>query len=318
MFFPIPRSVIWHQLGIGHPDIRATWRQRFSRAIKIRSVIKTIKPDVFVAFQVGAFALVRVSVAGMKIPGIAAERNAPTLFNFIHRGKIKYSFYQLVLNFAEVISVQFEDYREMYRFGLRKKIVVTPNIVANQGEVRKTKPSDANLRILFIGRLTFQKNVQALIVAASLVTNRSVRIDIVGEGQDLEEIRELATSLNVNVVFHSFQKDLSGFYLDADLLCMPSRWEGFPNVVAEALAFGLPVIGYKNCAGVSSLVKMGINGELAEGNESPESLSQVIRNFDVKKYVSDEIQQTVAIYNEKVFAQTWLSAVQIATRRHEN
>ena len=60
--------------------------------------------------------------------------------------------------------------------------------------------------------------------------------------------------------------DVAAEYAAADLFCLPSRWEGFPNTVAEALAHGLPAVAYEGCAGTGDLVEPGENGLLAAGN----------------------------------------------------
>lgn len=315
MYFPAHPNMKWHQLDFEDTGTSASWAQRFDRARSIRSKVKDINPDIFVVFQVGSFALVKIAVIGLGIRGIAAERNAPTLFKFIKRGKIKYLFYQFVLTFADVIAVQFEDYRALYSRHIRRKIVVTPNVVSRQETRRTLSRSRNELRILYVGRLTYQKNVFVLFEAISRIQNRDVVLTVVGEGPDLAALKSLATSLKINVVFHPFQSSLMDFYMEADVLCLPSRWEGFPNVIAEAMSYGLPAIGFGDCAGVSSLIRVGINGELAEGNDSASSLSKTLADFDVDHYFPSEIQKSVECFDELLFSTRWLDAVNINLTR---
>jgi glycosyltransferase involved in cell wall biosynthesis len=74
-------------------------------------------------------------------------------------------------------------------------------------------------------------------------------------------------------------EDVGSLYRESHLLCLPSRWEGFPNVLAEALSHGLPVVGFEGCAGVRDLIQQGDNGLLAEGNGNVESLARCLRTL---------------------------------------
>jgi len=70
--------------------------------------------------------------------------------------------------------------------------------------------------------------------------------------------------------------DVSAEYRAADLFCLPSRWEGFPNALAEAMAHGLPAVGFRHCAGVNELILPGHNGQLADGNDDADTLAAVL------------------------------------------
>ena len=69
---------------------------------------------------------------------------------------------------------------------------------------------------------------------------------------------------------------MATLFESSNIFCMPSKWEGFPNAVAEALAAGLPVVGYAECAGLNQLVVSGYNGVLAEGNGDVASLRDAL------------------------------------------
>ena len=100
---------------------------------------------------------------------------------------------------------------------------------------------------LFVGRLDPQKDVATLLKAAALVT--AARADwslaLVGDGPDSARLRDLARSLRLpegRVRWLGRRGDVPGLLKTADLLALPSRWEGMPNVVLEAMAAGKAVV----------------------------------------------------------------------------
>ena len=307
MYFDYPETLIWHKIDLGETDKVASWALRLKRIRALRQLLREIKPNLFIAFQVGSFALMRVSAFGLGIRSIAAERNAPTLFKFIKHGKFKYYFYQTILQLSDVISVQFDSYRNLYLRSLRSRIVVTPNIVKIHPAKIVRNGSHDFLKILYVGRVTYQKNLDILISAFNLDLDNKLELTIVGEGSELLSIQDMYRGDLKFLHVFPFQKDLSRFYQDADLLCLPSRWEGFPNVVAEAMGYGLPVIGFKECAGVNSLVIPGLNGELVDERE-PESLFRCLSQFNPSQYFPDKIQESVVKYDDALFRESWLKA----------
>ncbi|MCG3161339.1 MAG: Glycosyltransferase Gtf1 [Acidobacteria bacterium] len=105
------------------------------------------------------------------------------------------------------------------------------------------------LRVLFVGRLSAAKNVNAIVNAVALLKARgiSVECDIVGEGPERARLEKQAEESGVNdrVNFAGgvdFDRALD-FYERADALALVSETEGWPKAIAEAMAFGLVCIG---------------------------------------------------------------------------
>jgi glycosyltransferase involved in cell wall biosynthesis len=308
-FFDLPNGLIWHKIPTSNIDLKSSWTVRFFRLRNLRKLLKEIKPDVFIGFQVGTFLLMRIAAVGLPVSSIAAERNAPTLFNFIKWGLFKYYFYQVALHSAKIITVQFQEYKYFYLPTLRKRIRTTPNSVTIPYESSSQKLPSAKLRILYVGRLTYQKNIEVLLRALQLLDTTKFKLTIVGEGPDCENLKAFALNAELDVVFIPFSKSLENYYRESDVFCLPSRWEGFPNVVAEALAHGLPVIGFQESAGVSALVRPGINGELASGNSDAVSLSGTLGAFDPRSYSGQKIIDSIKQFDESLFDDTWQLAV---------
>lgn len=141
-------------------------------------------------------------------------------------------------------------------------VEVIPNGVSQERYVRHHFPFRSADRVLFVGRLVEQKNVSVLLHA---FRNCSVwaRLDIVGDGPLRGELENLSTELGIGdrVTFHDWiPRDLlPGFYGQAALLVLPSRYEGMSNVLLEAMAAGLPTIT-TDVEGTRELVDHGVNG----------------------------------------------------------
>ena len=179
-FFEWPASVIWIKIGIGDPNVRASFISRIQRLKAIRKVASEVRPSIGIGFQVGSFALLRMATLGLGIRTIAAERNSPNLFNYIRGGKTKRIFSNLILFSASRVAVQFESYSLKYPSWLRSKMVVTPNWVERVALDTFLRNTDT-FQILFIGRLTFQKNVMVLINAMSNLPE-NFQLTIIGDG----------------------------------------------------------------------------------------------------------------------------------------
>ncbi len=114
------------------------------------------------------------------------------------------------------------------------------------------------------------------------------KLVLVGSGEDEEKLKQLVEERNLSdrVDFVGITKDIDQVYVGSHLFCLPSRWEGFPNALAEAMVHGLPVIGYAGCAGVSQLITHGHTGILVEGNGSVENLAggleELMKNNDLR------------------------------------
>ncbi len=308
-YFPFPEGVIWHKISTSNVDIKSTWQERFRRIRAIRSILKTVRPSVFIGFQVGSFLVVRIASLGLSISSVAAERNAPTLFKFIKYGKFKFLFYQLSLLSADIIAVQFDEYKKLYILPNRSRIRITPNSVLMPEMSNSSRINTGRKRILYAGRLTFQKNVEVLLEALTLTEKGCFSLTIVGDGPSRAFLESYAQKHDLDIDFEPFEKDLSKHFEAHDFLCLPSRWEGFPNVLAEAMSYGLPAVGFEEAAGVSSLIFPGINGELAAGNSDPKSLAKVLLKFDPNSYTYEDIRQTVGKYGMELFENSWISIV---------
>ncbi|MEA3278429.1 MAG: glycosyltransferase [Pseudomonadota bacterium] len=129
--------------------------------------------------------------------------------------------------------------------------------------------------ILGVGRLTAQKDFATLVAAFALVRQRRpCRLLIIGEGEEQERLGQLAAMLGVGelVDLAGFKPNPLPYMRAARLLVMSSRWEGFGNVLVEALYCGTPVVSTDCPHGPREVLADGRYGRLVSVGD-PEALA---------------------------------------------
>jgi glycosyltransferase involved in cell wall biosynthesis len=139
------------------------------------------------------------------------------------------------------------------------------------------------LQILFVGRFQHQKNLSFLLEQLARLQPKSFELHLVGDGPQKKELKKRAEALGLTdlITWHGWvsRAELPAIYHSADCLINPSLYEGMPNVVAEAMACGLPVVA-SNVAGNNDLVRNGKNGFLFESNDPDGLIAAVTRLND--------------------------------------
>lgn len=137
--------------------------------------------------------------------------------------------------------------------------------------------ADDVFRILFVGRLVPQKDVAALLLAVAQSrrgASKRIALDIVGDGPDRAGLEKVARELDLTqcATWHGWlgKQEIAALYRRADCFVNPSRYEGMPNTVLEAMASGLPVVA-SNVGGNNELVTAGSSGFLFDLSE-PDAL----------------------------------------------
>jgi GalNAc-alpha-(1->4)-GalNAc-alpha-(1->3)-diNAcBac-PP-undecaprenol alpha-1,4-N-acetyl-D-galactosaminyltransferase len=276
LFYPLNPGVTWHRL-----EFALGWRDKVRRTRRLVALLDSLECDVFIGFVMGADKTIHSACRIARVPIVAAERNSPEMYKFKF-GALARWFYMSLFGMCARIVVQFEQYKRGYPQWLNPKItaihnpVYHPPRISLPGELRSS-----HWILLCVARLEFQKNVGVLIKSfASLHQNfPQWKLRIIGEGSLRPELERqiFDCRMSERIVLAGAVEDISSEYVQAHLFCMPSLWEGFPNALAEAMAHGLPAVGFDSCPGVSSLITDGVNGVLATGNGDESSLAIALR-----------------------------------------
>lgn len=169
-------------------------------------------------------------------------------------------------------------------------------VIPNGVNVATFHPAEENtahhgaVRLLFVGRVVFQKGLDVLFRALSaLPVDLNWELEIIGDGDARPALTLEAAQLGIapRITFSGWQDRavIAERYRAADLFVFPSRDEGMPNVVLEAMASGLPIVATA-IAGSEELVREGENGHLVPTENAPaltDALARLIAQPETRR-----------------------------------
>lgn len=220
-------------------------------------------------------------IAGLKIPLIISEQiHTPSWFSEVNiRGKIAKRLVSWLYPRADLILPNSEGTRRALEeyYGIKTQYEVIRNIV-NRSEIGQkiTEAVDGiNFdRFTFVNLASFspQKGHRLMVEAFNLLESKGAQLLFIGKGGKFTEIRDFVRSMGLekDILFLDHQPNPFKYLGRADCFVLASDFEGFPNVLTEAMACGLPVI--------STDCETGPRELLAPGTESKLSGTQLIEH----------------------------------------
>lgn len=163
-------------------------------------------------------------------------------------------------------------------------------------------------RVLTIGRLAQQKGYADLIEAFVHIHDATrAHLIIVGSGPLEAALREQARSLNLNAAVHFLgsRTDVAELLTAADLFVSSSLWEGFPTIVIEAMALGIPVVA-TNVSGSRELVQPGETGLLVPPGQA-DALSSAVISLLTDKALADHMARSARQHARRFTIQSMIA-----------
>ena len=189
---------------------------------------------------------------------------------------------------------------------------VIPNAAMRLGDGRSDVMKH---RVLAVGRLDYQKGFDRLICAWELVQKsgkyKDWVLDIFGQGewqgmlQRMIDEKGLQESLRINLPTKTIGKE----YASSSLLVMSSNYEGFPMVMIEAMACGVPVVSFDFMCGPKDIIKQGQNGLIVHNGDVEGLADAIMRVMDdesFRKRLSQNALSVVSTYSEEAVMARWL------------
>lgn len=283
----------------------------FSRTIiALRKIITQVKPDIIITFVGDIAVCTRIATLGMRgLKVISAERGDPFTqgkkWDFLTRWAYKHS---------DWCFFQLPKARDYYGKKVVKKSFVIPNAAFFEGKIGCHV--SMHKTIVSAGRFVWEKGFDTLIAAFSIVYAKypEYKLVLYGEGPFQKEYEKqlLEQGLIGQVSFPGYTNNIGDALKNEDIFVLPSRYEGIPNVLIEAMLVGIPTVSCDcNPGGPSFLTKEGNIGTLVpvdDINAIAEAILQLIEDRELYKKYEKEGPRIIDDLNPSVIEKQWLDA----------
>lgn len=279
---------------------------KYTRIYKLTKKANAYNADIVISFLPGSnIALALGKKLGLlQSKLVVSERNFTTIWDLATKIKFKILSYadMLVTNsYAEANNIKCNT--QCFREGQVKTI---HNFINSEYFVPKSIDRDKTVKhILCVARLRDYKNVVGFIECVHVLRNKGYNFKVSWYGHDYQDeysfyVRSLLDKFSLHDIFkiHEPTKNIKDVYNAADALCLPSFKEGYPNVIVEAMACGLPILCSRICDN-PTIVTDYQNGFLFNPNNIDDIVSAVESFF---KMSDNERLQMGEINRKKVIA----------------
>lgn len=253
-----------------------------SKLFAVRRLINKQKYDVVIAYKSGVTMLAcLLKMTGGRFKLIVSERN--TTQALTRRERLKFWLYRCA-DFIVPNSYSQEAFIKSHYPNLANKTFTITNFT----DTDSFSPADRVVNqvpvILTVGRVAKQKNVMAYLEAVKILKEKGVDVRFlwygnsqIGEDEYARKCKEAVTALGIADVFefHPATSHILSVYQQCDLFCLPSLYEGFPNVLCEAMSCGKPVVCSRVCDN-ERIVNEGENGLLFD----PKSVDDIAEKLE--------------------------------------
>lgn len=285
------------------------------RLQKIGRAIKQFRPDVVISYLdtpcILACLLHITNKHRWKL--IVSERN--TTQTLSRKERIKFALFRFADTIVPNSFSQGDFIAKHYPQYVDKCHVIT-NFVDTEIFSPVTKETDRDvLRIIGVGRVLKQKNIPMLIEAVNNVREkgRNVRVDWYGEKFDTyNECMQLISQYGLESVFefHEPCNNIIEKYRESDLFVLPSIYEGFPNVLCEAMSCGLPVIATDVCDN-GRIVQHEKNGYLVHSGDTKELADRLLQFIELQPIQRKDMGEksrsiAVTMFSKETFVKEYI------------
>ena len=210
--------------------------------------------------------------------------------------------------YYQVLSSRSRDYLISNGFKADRIVPISGSVDAQMfhpDAALQPDPAKPERDIICVARLEFPKGIDVLLHAwyrmmrepANWRQNLKPRLLIVGDGTLKEQIHRIAKDLQLDdsVTFLGLHRDVTRLLQQSWGFVLPSRWEGMPNALLEAMACGLPCVATR-VSGSEDIITDGVNGLLVP-SEQPADMAQALRRIiedtELARKLGQEARQTI-------------------------
>jgi GalNAc-alpha-(1->4)-GalNAc-alpha-(1->3)-diNAcBac-PP-undecaprenol alpha-1,4-N-acetyl-D-galactosaminyltransferase len=282
-FYTLDPRVVFRQLGGSRRSVGAFQRlsNNARRVLRLRSELRRSRPSCIVSFIDQVNVITSLAALGLGTRVVIAERVDPIMapISLIWR-QLRDWTYKL----ADRIVMQTASAAASLPAGVRSRVVVIPNPVRMVPVDPAGRDRSARKLVLGIGRLVPQKGFDLLVEAFGKLAAEFSGWDLVilGEGPCRPTLEAAVRRLRLEerILLPGVVSDVAAYLTRTDLFVLASRFEGFPNVLCEAMSFGVACIATDCRSGPREIVRPGVDGQLVPVDSLP-ALTDAMRQLMV-------------------------------------
>lgn len=290
-------------------------KNKAQKLLKVFTYIKKVQPDFVIAYLNSPSAIACLLKPFLNFKLVVSERNITRRLTW--KTRIRFYLYKKA-NFIVPNSYTQSKFIETHYPNLKSKIKTITNFVDLDKFTPKNYLRRNNaIRVVIAGRVAPQKNTLNFLYALKKVVNcgYKIKVDWYGRPNPQSYYHECINlgkklQLDQNISFYNHIENIQQKYQEADVFCLPSIYEGYSNVICEAMSCGLPII----CSNVSdngAIIKNNINGFLFDPGLIDDIAKKIIKFVDLnenEKILMGKKSREIAEiqFNKKEFIDAYL------------
>jgi glycosyltransferase involved in cell wall biosynthesis len=321
-FYHFPESVKMVDLGVNYSDDNGKpfvkkflgyLKRRRLHKKRFKALLEQIRPDVVDCLYPGECSFV---------PGL---RDGSKKVMELHQSKLFHHQYNRsgLMGLADKVRARMDEklVRKFDRF-----VVLTEEDKKMWGDMPGIRviPNAANFiaesysdcstnRVIAVGRLDYQKSFDRLIQVWEKVNEKMPdwKLDIFGQGEwkDMLQMMIDERGLQDCVRLNTPTKNIGKEYSESSIIVMSSHYEGFPMVLVEAMACGLPAVCFDFKCGPRDIVAEGENGIIVPDGDIEglaEALVNLMKDEELRKIMGENAKKVVKKYSEDKVMSKWV------------
>ena len=309
-FYPLDPRVTHRRLGLrsasGNPARAVAANAR--RLIRLRSAIRASRPDVVISFLNTVSVQTLLATRGLGVPVIVKEMSDPTIEAVAPAWRrLRLATYPMA---ARVIVLS-EVARDYFPPAIRRNVDIIPLPVSVEPASAVVRRGERR-RLICMARFTEEKGVDILLDAfAQLAPDLpDWELVVLGDGPLRSELEAQRSRLGLDerVRLPGRTQAPHDRLREADLYVLPSRREGFPLALAEAMACGLPAVAFDLPSGPKSLIRDGVDGLLVRNGDTGalvEGLGSVMRDDAMRARMAARAPEVLDRYGVEAVMARW-------------
>lgn len=280
----------------------------YNRFKYYRRALNEYKPNIIIAFTHFMYAYVKCWGYGYHIPIIASDhtsmgRDLGSIANYI-----RHKYYAK----ADAVTILTNKDYNLIGDSLPNRIVVYNPLTFDVN----LKNHDRCNTILCVGRLDYWlvKGFDIMIEMWAEIANRHPewRLELVGPGsaESIVRLQDLAEKFEVKdqVVFRGNQTDMLSVYQNASIFALPSRVEGFPMVLLEAMSQGCACLSFSMQGAIAEIINDGVDGEIVRDDDKHNfirKMEALIVDSEKRERLSNAARTNVSRFSKDKFIDKW-------------